>query len=775
MVRSVLSKRAASGRAPARGGGERQAHATAHPAPLEPAALPRGRARDAALLKAGAKLAVNDWLAAVVDAVMSRPDTRGGSQWALALETRALRTVRALEGGAGIPPSNIVVPNPCQAERAAMLEVRPGLLCVACTSHALIEQLAEGSNRPQQGSSDATAAAAAATLAARGWRGSFRIAFLDFCGALTSRAGRQRQLDILRLCRSGLLARGSILMVTVSRRGAAETYTGESEDALAALVQLAAGEALDSPLPVAHLGSVRYRVQADMLTVAFAFGDGPVASAAVEAAREKAALLPCELVWSAGGVGADFAGTFAAAALRERVGLSRAALALQDAAMVFAAALMPLGARCATVSDAKLGPAARALRERFGDALRLNVSVDDPLDALVAQSCLADSVACRDSSQAIAAAAATDGADALWLWYGNRPPFSAQQVRSAQWRDIAAVFSSGALRSITGATQCSVLGVIIPCTSVGELWTGSFVDWLVEGVRLLAAGCDERLLVRPAASWRYAGGSERQIAVIFAIGLFEDGVDAATEAARTACDAAPPPLGCIRDSPWDERRRKEPVAAAAAFARVAREVGARIGDTLEGGAEANSEPGVAAVVHEPGFFHVWPAVIEACGGSGVLACANGDRVALAEIRCRISRLAEPGRATAELGDRRAADGSSAWRGARALVLLDAVGQAVWLRSWGDRVRAWLKNAEAGALLLAASYIVSGGVRAVRVDAAQEGDEAGTVQAEVGALARDVGLCMTCVARRRVRLESRTAEVVMWTLKRLTPTRREDRG
>jgi len=60
-----------------------------------------------------------------------------------------------------------------------------------------------------------------------GGRGAFSFVFLDYCGTLTSKVGRQRQADLLRLLRGGLLQDGATLAVTLSARGALELYEGE--------------------------------------------------------------------------------------------------------------------------------------------------------------------------------------------------------------------------------------------------------------------------------------------------------------------------------------------------------------------------------------------------------------------------------------------------------------------------------------------------------------------------------------------------------------------
>ena len=64
----------------------------------------------------------------------------------------------------------------------------------------------------------------------------FSWVWLDYCGGMTSKAGRQRQLDIHRLFHHNLLAENAMLAVTFSKRGHASLYKDDDVDFFVAYV-----------------------------------------------------------------------------------------------------------------------------------------------------------------------------------------------------------------------------------------------------------------------------------------------------------------------------------------------------------------------------------------------------------------------------------------------------------------------------------------------------------------------------------------------------------
>ena len=250
------------------------------------------------------KLAANDWLADVAQAsLLPRSDVAGAAAdaevpcWSMVLETSSLTTVKALAARRVSTPATTVVPNPSQEECAAMIGAEPDLHAFPSTSHALIEALAG------DGGDGGTSSSVRETLLEHGWPGHFRFVWLDYCGTLRSRAGRHRQMDILRLFAQdgngdsaavdgtldavstldsgdhhvngggGLLRAESLLAVTLSDRGSAPLYEGELVDSLFLFVRTVAARA---GLDVACVGVVRYSVSSPVNTALFEIRRGGV-------------------------------------------------------------------------------------------------------------------------------------------------------------------------------------------------------------------------------------------------------------------------------------------------------------------------------------------------------------------------------------------------------------------------------------------------------------------------------------------------------------------
>ena len=226
------------------------------------------------------KLAINNWLADLSKAIIAPPQPgklhsdgassasavaggSAGAPWSLLLETHNLNTLSALvERGTGVRPDTTVIPNPgpdeCEAIRASATHA--GVNVFELSSHQLIEALAERS--PDS--------AIRAGLANAGWPGTFAVVWLDYCGTFASSAGRQRQMDIVRLFQHGMLQeRGAMLAVTLSQRGAAPLYQHDVVDSLVAFVRAVA---LSCGRSLAVVGATAYCISSLQFTVAFKVG-----------------------------------------------------------------------------------------------------------------------------------------------------------------------------------------------------------------------------------------------------------------------------------------------------------------------------------------------------------------------------------------------------------------------------------------------------------------------------------------------------------------------
>ena len=224
-----------------------------------------------------AKEAVNAWLVhALREALAAIPpssSTPAPPPWALVLDTELCSTVRALDAAGAIPAARCVVPNPDARVVAACAEL--GAVGLACTSHAVL--VPEGPEHPAlaarrtslerraSSSSSSSSAAAGAAAAIPGaplvslpaaCRGAIAFAWLDYCGGISSRAGRRRREDVRallasRTSRSGSgaassasaedasnaaedatpwLAPVAVLALTLADRGAPALYDGDAAD-----------------------------------------------------------------------------------------------------------------------------------------------------------------------------------------------------------------------------------------------------------------------------------------------------------------------------------------------------------------------------------------------------------------------------------------------------------------------------------------------------------------------------------------------------------------
>jgi hypothetical protein len=202
----------------------------------------------------------------------------------LVLETSGLHTVRALStAGVLNDPSNVVIPQPDASESAAMLESEPRLRVVQATSHALIADLASRatSSHSSVDGSAASASAAAPAAAPDDTTGSastdpleeqqgesdelpsntpkkFGFVWLDYCGTLASRAGRQREADVLTLVEGRLLEPRAVLAITLTARGSQPWYRDELVDSAVLLIR---GAAARAGVVVSGMDVVSYRVQ----------------------------------------------------------------------------------------------------------------------------------------------------------------------------------------------------------------------------------------------------------------------------------------------------------------------------------------------------------------------------------------------------------------------------------------------------------------------------------------------------------------------------------
>lgn len=194
----------------------------------------------------------------------------------LVLETSGLHTVRALRAAKVISdPSTVVVPNPDPTEFDAIVAAEPTLLALRETSHTLIAALARGetihatsssSSRnyadpaptteddPTDSGGNSTGTDSPRTIPSR-----YHFIWLDYCGTLASRAGRQRQTDIRQLIEGALIYPHSVLAVTLTARGSQPWYKDELVDTLVHLIRGAVARA--EGMNVVAIDCCSYRIE----------------------------------------------------------------------------------------------------------------------------------------------------------------------------------------------------------------------------------------------------------------------------------------------------------------------------------------------------------------------------------------------------------------------------------------------------------------------------------------------------------------------------------
>lgn len=500
------------------------------------------------------KSAVNGWLAELAT-VKSQPG------WSLLLETRELQTLEALRSrGADSAASKVVVPNPDPEECQAMRAAAPGLHVHQCTSHELISDLARGGE-------------ASRGLQRAGWTG-FHFVWLDYCGTLSSSAGRRRQSDVQQLL--PFLDVGGVLAITLSQRGAVHLYEGEVVDTLVVCVRsaaLAVGRML-SLCGVAH-----YRAPSKMMTACFQLDE------------------PAAIAETPGAPNLDFvSGANFRLGLGFRDGLERpCGKAWRLVAEAFAAAAGR--ARSFVLESNKLLTVTRAL-ELAGQPPKVTCLLD-PMETAVAQALLGTAlVTCWAKSMR---GLDVQCLDAVWIGCEGRA-CTAQELRACDWAHLGDILSRGVVH------PRALVAVSIARASTAEIWEGSAADWVARGMR---------------EACRKHGYEVTSVAVI----CFHSNAPRLIVMCRLGgCKDAPVLAPCLESCEisgwsfhtfWDETRVKVPTASATRLQKIAPYFFA-VCRATQG----------RALLHEPGFFVFLPGLRRSFS---VLCCAGCDDVVFEEL------------------------------------------------------------------------------------------------------------------------------------------------
>lgn len=182
---------------------------------------------------------VNDWLCTLAGKTWIAAGAGHPRPRALILETGARVTVRALLAHGACPAEAVFVPQP-NAKEARLLRAS-GVQVFSETSHQFLQRYAReqpgtsaaGRDKARTETTSPTGGAAplgtvpGCQAPGHGPPERFSFVFLDYCGTLTSKVGRQRQADLMQLLRDDLLQDGALVAVTLAARGAMESYRGE--------------------------------------------------------------------------------------------------------------------------------------------------------------------------------------------------------------------------------------------------------------------------------------------------------------------------------------------------------------------------------------------------------------------------------------------------------------------------------------------------------------------------------------------------------------------
>lgn len=667
------------------------------------------------------KQAVNQWLvelAAGSDASTAPNAAAKTDGWVMALESEALTSLRAFtQGPLAVVPGTFVCPNPSAEVGRAVTEA--GGVWLQATSHRVLAELRAGAGPHHT------------ELSRLGWSGTFEVVWLDYCGTLDSRAGKQRKADISAvLADAGLLSSGGVLAVTVSERGGSQLYAHATVDELIEHVTTASqagrlephfsGLACYPSVGPRREGSKQKMADARPLhlyTVAWRCVSGkPPELGRAAACPPVVPGLDFHSEWHLyGGVAAGCIGG---------TGLLSAARVCTDA---FSDAVLDAAARCrgpdptevvtVLVLDSRLAPAAcavlGAVAARGSGAVAVEVALDREADVPVARAAVAGLLrGCGDGGHDVALgwhagglrsmldALVGGGADVdpdpggpavagrppprcagVWIDLERQRTFNAADLAGAGagWKDLDRLFRSGVLGAgVERAPQ--VLGLLLKVAASKEIWQDAAVDLVVAAVVEVAhrhTGPDgtPRVVVCGVATFSFPPAP--RVAVIFQLGGTGPTSAARPVTALTWRDSPPPHSSWKSWVGWHLDRPKVPTVAAVKFGRISAHLAKLV---VSFGLRRPA-------VHEPGFHHVLPALLRLGGAlEGVLACCalSNDPVQRREVERRYCDSDVPVRwaGFGEVGQCPSVDHD-------AIFALTETSATSWTRQWLPIVQVWL--------------------------------------------------------------------------------------
>ena len=430
------------------------------------------------------KAGVNEWLSTVAGEVLCdepRP------LWALLLETQSQTTIQAMNKQCGIEPSNILVPNPCPDECAALRTA--GCHVYEGVTHGLLHAMSEERAAQTETPTSAPEGSTYSELTSAGFD-AFSIVWLDYCGSIMTSSGRKRQTDILQLLQNGFLKKGrSLLALTFSVRGSKNMYRDEVADMTKQLVLTIAKGA---GYFISVHSTVTYQTRSGPIhTVAFVGHESAEAREVYQKQRTVSAALKDIIlrndekkhqrklsihveverrlalmaVWAKAGCVAELWGWIRDADWRKATAHCEAysiggRVFTEVVKMTHAGAHPP---RALVLDTALL----RVSRSCIARGIEPKVVLEEVMFA-------EPDVPYVDISNNYVAEI-SDPYDATWLNYVGRRAYNAKNLRRCEeWADMENILK----KRLAGDT----LGLAIPYVTASEPWEDGVIDWLITGV-----------------------------------------------------------------------------------------------------------------------------------------------------------------------------------------------------------------------------------------------------------------------------------------------------
>lgn len=598
------------------------------------------------------KKKINEWLIQL--AVDNLPRPTALNRWALILEASDAQTIFHILSAIeflGIPEDRICVPNPDETQLSCIRKRFPNVRLYPLTSHEFLESLALGHSNGAVGEEmlnrDDRSTEMLSDLRSSKFC-AFDFVWLDYCGTFSSRAGRKRQEDIRTLFQNHFLSIPSILITTLTERGAAVYYENEIVDQSLAFITHAAKTV--PGVIVSCKGVATYSISGKVFTMAVKVDEAKAAATCADLERippqKKEVFRPGESLSSK--VEVEFKGS------RKRLANSMSDCNLYNgwslfsginSGTVFWHAILDMSSKFASICsgkgvalvlDNKLLAATKAIvsasekssQTPGGDLSGVFVFFSDPqTDRPVAEYVGRTSVAeqtpltlmrptwqnyvmgrlnpsCLESLD-------YSNVRSVWLGYEGvcRTARSLQNCRT--WQDLHYILASGVFQSEAGG----VLGMHLKYIITGQCWKYSAIDWTIGGVMCAASQYELALTCKYVCTF---ATNAPHVCIIFTCGKHS------TQSISVEHNTIPQrrPKHWREWFGWNRSREKEPTGSVAKYRRSS-------GAILRLLKNLNAK---CVLLHEPGWFEVLPTL----GNQGIeiVMCANGDMEQHSELNRR---------------------------------------------------------------------------------------------------------------------------------------------